>query len=236
MLRKIFFGSLVILAVACNKEQVINPAESSYPEGSTEPGNKNGLQAIQRGLPEGGLKSSASGPAAHSQGSRIAMEPATGASSALISFEPNAGTIWKDPVTNATHLLALQLPNQMGIHVKWASLGTGWEGAEMMTMDKDNFYIVWRNSVFMVPKKEKNIWYLLIGNNGEDIKGIAGSKTGGYLARGNTLYYFSPNGIKPLYTKPGIIEYTRFMAGYYRADGSSTVHFLTTNNKREPRD
>ncbi len=134
----------------------------------------------------------ASGPAAMPAGakessqSKAAVEP--------IGFTPNAGVIQKDPISKETHLMALQLPGEeFPTRVLKASLGIGWEGSEFITMDRENFYVVWGEAVYKIPKREPGAWKLIVPNNGEDIKGINAiqsnnsSGAGFYLVRGNCM-------------------------------------------------
>lgn len=227
MLKKLLIIVLIMLAVACKKEQSSIPVSE---EMETIASN-NARERSQRLIPEGELAAKASGPAAFSKSARSMEGNSQLAAASLIDINPNAGTIWRDPQTGATHLLALRLPNSGG-QVVWRSLGTGWEGSEFMTMDKDNYYIVWGNAVYAVPKRATNTWHLIIPNNGEDITGILGNNYGGFLARGNQFYFFSQTGaLNAKSSPPGIIANTRHMAGFTKPDGTSTVYLSTYNRE-----
>jgi hypothetical protein len=149
-------------------------------------------KVLQRSTPIDDTNEKATGPAAHPP-STVSFEPAPSARVADISFIPNAGVI-KVEADGQTHLEALQLPGVPGSRqVIWQSLGTGWQGSQYITMDALNFYVVWGNGVYKIPKTKPNSWSLIVPNNGEDIKGIEGFQTNGtastgfYLVRGNCM-------------------------------------------------
>lgn len=223
MLRQLLTVTLIMVAVACKKDQNSVPVPE---EMETNAGKQS-----QRSIPSGELTAKASGPAAISKDGRSVEDNSQlAAAPSLIDIDPNAGTIWRDPQTGATHLLALRLPNSGG-QVVWRSLGTGWEGSEFITMDKDNYYIVWGNAVYRVPKRATNTWSLIIPNNGEDITGILANNYGGFLARGNQFYFFTQTGMLNVKSSPpGVIANTRHMAGFTKPDGTSTV-FVSTFNR-----
>jgi hypothetical protein len=226
MLRKLLIGALLIVAMACNKDQNSTPVQ-----GKTETtADSTGVKELQRLLSGDELTAKASGPAAFSSGARAtAGNSQLQAAASLIDITPNAGTIWQDPQTGATHLLALRLPNSAG-QVVWRSLGTGWEGSEFMIMDKEYYYVVWANAVYRVPKRATNTWALIIPSNGEDITGIAANNFGGFLARGNKFYFFSQTGSLSERSSPqGVIANTRLMAAFTKPNGVSSV-FLSTKN------
>lgn len=231
MLQKLFFSTLIVLVVACSKDQVHLPANvQATQEVATT--NTNDALSTQRISPAGKLKANASGPAAVRGAGKNTSATSVSSASAFISFTPNAGTIWRDPVTGETHLLALQLPGTPGRHVKWQSLGTGWEGSELMAMDQNNFYIVWQESVFRVPKYQPDVWYLLIPSNGDDIKGIWGYKNGGFMIRGQKLYAFSETGtVASLFTPFDYPGTTRLMAGFRQPNGNVSLFFITGADK-----
>lgn len=226
MLRKLFISSLLMVVVACNKDQDSMPVQGEIETTA----NIKAVKQSQRIFPPGELTAKASGPAALSEGAKArGVTSQVPAAASLIDINPNAGTIWRDPQTGATHLLALRLPNSGG-QVVWRSLGTGWEGSEFMTMDTDYYYIVWANSVYRVPKRATNTWTLLIPYNGEDITGILRNNFGGFLARGNKFYFFSQTGdLNEKSSPPGLIANTRLMAGFTKPNGTSSV-FLSTYN------
>jgi hypothetical protein len=74
--------------------------------------------------------------------------------------------------------MALQLPGAGSSLVRYASLGTGWGGATHLAMDRYNFYVVWMNEIYKVPKSSPNAWTVVVPNNGRTITGIAGFMDG----------------------------------------------------------
>lgn len=101
-------------------------------------------------MPEGGLDTPANGSAVSSEGTKTNQLAAT---AAYGYFQPNVGAICRDPNSGKTHLLAIQLRGTSGSQVKWQSLGTGWEGSTAIAMDRDYFFIVWKNAVYKVPQR-----------------------------------------------------------------------------------
>jgi hypothetical protein len=187
--------------IAC--EQQLDPAPNSNPEQAlpaTDNIAGNLVTKTAPGIfPAEGIRANASGPAA--MGKNISQSLPGPNAVAAITFIPNAGAIWRDPATGLTHLYALQLPGIPGSRiVKKASLGTGWEGSEFMTMDRENFYVVWGDAVYKAPKSAPDSWSLIVPNNGEDLKGIVGFQSnstpsiGFYLIRGNCMTAVNASG------------------------------------------
>jgi hypothetical protein len=124
----------------------------------------------ERIIPLEGISAMASGPEAVPAGTKQSINSENAISS--IGFEPNAGVIWFDGLN--THLMALQLPGGGSSSVQYASLGTGWGGATHLAMDRYNFYVVWMNEIYKVPKSSPNTWTVVVPNNGKTITGIVG--------------------------------------------------------------
>jgi hypothetical protein len=219
---------LATLLFAC--DQQLDPSPKANPEQilSATDGTVEDLVIGHRVIPTKGIRAMASGPGAMPPGTKHSINSENAISS--IGFEPNAGVIWFDGMN--THLLALQLPGTLGSPVKWESLGTGWGGSEFMTMDNNNFYVVWGDAVYKAPKRTPNSWSLLIPNNGEDIKGIVGNESGAVLARGNRLYSFSSTGsIISYISNASVITSTRLMTGHVKSNETFAYYFLTTNHE-----
>jgi hypothetical protein len=223
-MRKIAIIGLFLTGIlSCDQETVITDARQQ--EG----------KMLQRSIPQHDLPSVPSGPNSIPRGtSRSGLHEAGNTKALQLAFIPNAGAIWTDPSTGQTHLLAMQLPGIPGSRpVAWQSLGTGWEGSEFMTMDRENFYVVWGEEVYRVPKSTPDTWTLIIPNNGEDIKGIVGHQTnstvalGGHLARGSNLYTFNAaGGLTPQLPNTGVVSNTTHMAGYrYTSTGAIAMFF-----------
>jgi prepilin-type processing-associated H-X9-DG protein len=166
--------SLATLLFAC--EQQLDPAPNANPEQilSTTDGAVADLVIGERVIPTKGISAIASGPEAVPAGTKQSINSENAISS--IGFEPNAGVIWFDGKN--THLMALQLPGGGESAVKRASLGTGWGGATHLAMDRYNFYVVWMNEIYKVPKSLPNTWTVVVPNNGKTITGIVGFADG----------------------------------------------------------
>jgi hypothetical protein len=223
-MRKIAIIGLFLTGIlSCEQEKVITDLPQQ--EG----------KVMHRSIPQDDLPAVPNGPNSVSRGTTHSQSQEAGNARALqLAFIPNAGAIWTDPSTGKTHLLAMQLPGIPGSRqVAWQSLGTGWEGSEFMTMDRENFYVVWGEEVYRVPKSTPDTWTLIIPNNGEDIKGIVGHQTnstiaiGGHLARGGNLYTFNAAGVLTLQLQnPGVVSNTTHMAGYrYTSNGAKAMFF-----------
>jgi hypothetical protein len=221
--------------IACEQQNQLDPQpvvdSTIKPEviSTTETGDTVVTKSMERFFPAEGIRANASGSASLPEGTQESIQDASAVNN--IGFEPNAGVIITE--NGSTHLMALQLPAVPGSRqVKWKSLGTGWQNSEFMTMDKDNFYVVWNNAVYKNPKTSPNNWSLIIPNNGEDVKGLVGSKSGGYMARGNYLYSFNSTGsVFAIFTQSGVIANTRLMAGYRKSNGSFMLYFLTHDHQ-----
>jgi hypothetical protein len=168
--------SLTTLLFACNQQ--LDPSPDVNPEQilSTTDGAVADLIAVsgERIIPVEGIRAMASGPAAmpenseRSANSENVVQP--------ISFEPNAGAIWFDGVN--THLMALQLPGGGESAVKYASLGTGWQGATHIAMDRGYFYVVWKNAIYRSNKRLPDVWAKVVPSNGNAITGLVGLPDG----------------------------------------------------------
>jgi hypothetical protein len=164
--------------IACEQQNQLDPQPVVDPTikpdviSTTETGDTVVTKSMERFFPTEGIRAMASGPETMVESAERSATTENAASS--LWFEPNAGAIWYESSTGKTHLLALQLPGGEPTQVKFASLGTGWGGATHMTMDRYNFYIVWKNSIYKVPKGSPNTWTKIVSNNGKSITGIAG--------------------------------------------------------------
>jgi hypothetical protein len=190
--------SLLVGFAACEHQSQLDPQPTTIaeqePVATDDATGKLITKTVQRDFPVRSTSTIAGGPAHLSEGTE--RSSANVNATPPIWFEPNAGAIWKDPATGLTHLMALQLPGRKEPteeELLKASLGTGWEGSEFITMDRENFYVVWGDAVYKNPKRTPGEWTLIVPYNGEDIKGIAAiqsnnsSGAGFYLVRGNCM-------------------------------------------------
>jgi hypothetical protein len=176
MRKTLLILSLATLLLAC--DQQLDPSPEPNPEQilSATDDVADALVTVrgERIVLSEGIRAIGSGPAAmpedaeRSANSENVIQP--------ISFEPNAGVIWFDGVN--THLMALQLPGSGSSAVKYASLGTGWQGATHIAMDRGYFYVVWKNAIYRSNKKLPGVWAKVVPSNGNAITGLVGLPDG----------------------------------------------------------
>lgn len=225
MIRQIILGVLLFFAIACKKEQADVP--NNLTDGEDITTTNTNVRSLQRLESKAALDAAASGPAAAAAGAKTGQ---VNALAAQVPFQPNAGAIWRDPISGKTHLLALQLPGTPGRQVKWASLGTGWEGSTSMAMDRDYFYVAWdHKAVYRIPHRTPNAWTLFIPDNGKYINGIQQATFGIYMVRGNVLYNVNQSG--QAFTLPAfpsaISGANILMTG---STGKNVLHFKNYND------